>query len=69
MPIDYKDWIQNKAADLATEQYNADYWDLDEYTQHLLDLAAAEAYQDYLATQVDAMNDRIKESGLYGIDT
>lgn len=59
--MDMKDWIQNKAEELALELYDADYFDLDEDTQKAIFDKACEDYHDYYAAKVDAACDRWKE--------
>lgn len=58
MSMDMKDWIQNKAEELAQELYNADYFDLDENTQRALFDKACEGYHDYYAAKIDVAYDR-----------
>lgn len=50
---DYKDWIQERADDLAVEYYNKDYYDLtDEEQQEIYELAEGD-YKDAYASYCD----------------
>jgi len=58
---DYKDWIENRAHELAEERYNKDYYDLPENIQlEIYDRAEAD-YKDYYASKIDAVYDRMRE--------
>ncbi|KKL94022.1 hypothetical protein LCGC14_1868860 [marine sediment metagenome] len=52
--MDYKEWIQNKAEELAQEQYDTEYYDLNDYQMAALYHQAEEAHKDYTAAMMDA---------------
>lgn len=56
-----KDRIQQLADDLADSRYNMDFYDLGEYTQNSIYRDALEAYNNELASKIDAARDRMKE--------
>ena len=61
---DYKDWIQNKAEELALEEYDAVFYELNETKQAKIYNKAMEAYTDYYADSIDAAYERIRDSVL-----
>jgi len=60
---DYKDWIENRAHELAEERYNKDYYDLPENIQQEIYTRAEADYIDHHASQIDALCDRMRELG------
>jgi len=62
--MDYKEWIQNKAEELALERYDTDYYDLPESTRQQLYDEAMELYKDHYADQIDAAYERALEARL-----
>lgn len=62
--MDYKDWIQNKAEELALEQHNTDYYGLPKSTRHQLYDKACELYKDHYAGQIDAAYEAALEARL-----
>jgi len=62
---DYKDWIENRAHELAEERYNKDYYDLPENIQQEIYNRAVADYIDYYASKIDATYDRIREQRLF----
>ena len=67
--MDYKDWIQNRAEELAQELYSTEFYELPEniraqvYNQAYLD------YTDHYAAQIDAAYDRALEARLFNQST
>ena len=62
----YKDWIQNKAEDIANQEYGLGFYDLPEQTQTVVYNRAMEAHKDYVADQIDKARDdeRYRRLGL-----
>ena len=56
----YKDWIQNKAEDIANQEYGLGFYDLPEQTQTVVYNRAMEANKDYVADQIDKAVDAKK---------
>ena len=68
--MDYKEWISEKAYELADEKYNKEFYDLSDELQMEVYNEAVEAYKDFLADQIDQLHELAKESrmkiqGLY----
>jgi len=63
--MDYKDWIQNRAMELADEQYGKDFYDLPDHLQTEVYNQAEADYTDYYAAQIDAAYDRAVEARLF----
>lgn len=64
--MDYKDWIQNKAEELALGLFGfrTDYDKLDEATRDWCYMVATELYKDHYADQIDAAYERAKDARL-----
>lgn len=62
---DYKDWIENRAHELAEERYHKDYYDLPEDIQLEIYTRAETDYIDHYADQIDAAYDRAVEARLF----
>lgn len=60
--MDYKDWIQNRADELALEQYNEDFYNLPSEVRDTIYQQAMADYADHYASQVDAAYDRMKKT-------
>ena len=56
---DYKDWIQNKAEDLANAE-NAEFNDLPSDKRDAIYNQACELYKDHLADEIDAIYERMR---------
>lgn len=63
--VDYKDWIENRAHELAEERYNKDYYDLPKDIQLEIYNRAEADYTDHYASQIDAIYERIRDSRLF----
>ena len=59
--VDYKDWIQNRAEDLALEQYDLDLYELQDSIRLTIYEQAMKDYSDHYASQIDAAYDRWKD--------
>ena len=66
MNFDYKDWVVNRAEDLAQEQYSKDYYDLPNHKQIELWTQAEADYVDHYADQIDAAYEQAVEAKLLG---
>ena len=55
-----KDWIQNRADELALEKYNSEFYDLPSTVQTEIYTRAESDYADHIASQIDAERDRRK---------
>ena len=66
MIADMKDWIQNRADDLATELHNKEFYDLPSNLQDTVYQQAMEDWTDYYADQIDHIYEREKERQLLG---
>ncbi len=64
MATDYKDWIAERANDLAQERYNKDYYGLPDNIQMELWARAEADYTDYYAARIDAAYDAAQEAEL-----
>jgi len=62
--MDYKEWIMERASDLAQERYGKLYYDLPEHQQEELFNEAEKDYVDYYAAQIDAAYDARQERQL-----
>ena len=62
--MDYKDWITNRAMELAEELYCQDYYDLPDKLQTEVYNKAESDYTDYYAAEIDAAYDRMMEEQL-----
>lgn len=60
--MDYKEWIQNRAEELALELYGHEYQYLPSNLQELVHFKAEAQYRNYCTVSLDAIHDRIKES-------
>jgi len=67
--MDYKDWIQNRAEELAEEQYGRDFYDLSDTLQIGIWNRAEADYHDREADRVDTAYDRWKEEQLLNQST
>ena len=52
--MDYKEWIQTKAEELALEKYDEDFYSLLNCQQLLLFNKAEDLYKDYYSALIDA---------------
>jgi len=62
--MDYKDWIQNRAEELAQELYDEEFYDLLNDLQIRLRNRAEADYHDHEADKIDAAYDRAMEAQL-----
>jgi len=62
--MDYKDWIQNRAEELAEEQYDRDFYDLPDNLQIEVWNRAEADYHDHEADKIDAAYDRAIERNM-----
>lgn len=60
MTLDYKDWIQSKADELALEEYDRDFYELTDEAQDRIYNRAVELYKDYMADRIDMVYERVK---------
>jgi hypothetical protein len=63
--MDYKDWIRNRAMELAEEKYDTDFYDLPDHLQIEVYNQAIEDYKDHYADEIDAAYDRALEAQLF----
>jgi len=63
--VDYKDWIANRADELALEKYGKDFYDLSGELQVEVYNQAMEEYKDHYADMIDAAYDRAVEARLF----
>jgi len=59
--MDYKEWIQDRAMELAEEMYQQDYYDLPYDLQDDIFSQAVNDYVDYHAGIIDAAYDRMMD--------
>jgi len=59
--VDYKGWIQNRAEELAEEQYGKEFYDLPENIRASVYNQAYNDRADYEADRIDAAYDRWKD--------
>jgi len=64
--IDKEDWITNKADNIALQQTGKEFNDLPASVQFNIWMQAESEYADYLACQIDALRDQMKEDGILG---
>ena len=62
MATDYKEWISERAEELAYERYNKGYYDLPDNIQMELYTRAEADYTNQEADRIDAAYDRWLES-------
>ena len=60
--IDHKDWTQNRADNIAIEQYGRDFYELDGDDQVAVYEQAEEDYKDWYSSKIDAIYERAKEA-------
>ena len=58
--MDYKDWIQNKADEIAVDRYGLDFYSLPGSLQITVFNEAESHYKDYLASTMDRARDLVK---------
>lgn len=66
MTVDMKEWIQNRADEVAMETLGKEYYDLGPHMQAMCYAKAMEDWADYYANLIDAAYDREKERQLEG---
>lgn len=64
MATDYKEWIAERAEELAQERYNMGYYDLPEKIQREVYERAQADWTDHYADMIDAAYDRAQEAEL-----
>lgn len=52
--MDYKEWIQKRAEDMADGEYNSGFYGLPEEVQLAVYNRAIEDYKDHVADKIDA---------------
>ena len=57
--MDYQEWIQNRAEELALELYGHEYQYLPSNLRELVYYKAEAQYRNYCAMRLGAINDRI----------
>lgn len=62
--MEYKEWLQNRADEIAEEKYGKDFYDLPDDLQYAVYTAAEDDYRGMAADRADAMLDETKERGL-----
>jgi len=67
--MDYKDWIQNRAEEIAEEQYGKEFYDLSDTLQIGIWNRAEADYHDREADRIDAAYDRMLEARLLSQST
>jgi len=65
--MDYKDWIQNKAEDLALEKQGKEFYELPRELRDTIYNMACEEYKDYLANEIDRIYEQLRELGYKGV--
>ena len=61
---DYKDWIQNKADEIALDVYETEFYDLPPETRDTVYGLATEAYKDALADRIDLIYEALRDKQL-----
>ena len=61
---DYKEWMQERADDLAMSIYGAEYYDLPNQIQLELYAMAESDYKDHYASMIDVARDAAKDNQL-----
>ena len=61
---DYKYWIQNRAEEIALEEYDKDFYDLPERVQSEVYNRATEAYKEMYADRIDSTYEAIRDKQL-----
>lgn len=61
---DMKEWVQNRAEELALKDFNTEYDGLDSNTRQAVYAAAMNDWADYYASMIDAAVDRLDEGKL-----
>ena len=64
--IDKREWIQNKAEEVALKLTGHEFYALGPHMQLMCWMKAEEEYKDYCASQIDSVYDRWKEQELMG---
>lgn len=64
MSRDMKDWIHNRAEELAEQKYNKDYYDLPNHLQDEVYNQAEADWIDHYSSEIDAAYDRLMEEQL-----
>ena len=67
MLTDMKEWIQNRAEEIAQEVHNKDFYDLGHHTQLQVYAKAMEDYKDYYASLIDSTYERLRDQKLFGL--
>ena len=63
---DYKDWIQNKADEIAMGVYAAEFYNMSPSLQDEVYDLALEAYKDALASRIDLIYEALRDKQLGG---
>jgi hypothetical protein len=58
-----KDWLQNKATEYALKEYDKEFYELTADQQTIIYNKAIEDYKDYVAVQIDEVEDLLKYIG------
>ncbi len=58
---DYKEWIMNRAEELALDKYDIEYEYLPSNLREVVFFMAQRQYQDMCAVKVDFLYDRMRE--------
>lgn len=61
-----KDWLQNRANEIAEEKTGHDFDELGPQMQIMCYMKAEENYRDYIANKIDSAYEREKERRLLG---
>lgn len=64
MTVDMKDWISNRADEIALEKYNSEFYSLPASIQFSIWMQAEDDWTDYYASLIDAAYDRHKDNQL-----
>ena len=61
---DYKYWIQNRAEEIAREDYDTEFYDLPDDKRSEVYNKATEAYKDEYADRIDSTYEAIRDKRL-----
>ena len=61
---DYKDWFNERYAELAIEKYDREYWELSQAEQDELGRIVTGEATDYYADRIDAAHEEAKYRGI-----
>uniref|UniRef100_A0A6M3KTJ4 Uncharacterized protein n=1 Tax=viral metagenome TaxID=1070528 RepID=A0A6M3KTJ4_9ZZZZ len=62
--VNYEDWVEKRAVQIADTQYARDFYDLTEDTQRRIFKEAEADFVDYFSMMAEAAYDRIRDQGV-----